>query len=78
MTTTSFPYVVAAGRRIPFPFFRLCRAGLAGLARRYDRYLQRQDLAELDDHLLRDIGLTAGDLRRECKKNLLAWLIITS
>lgn len=32
----------------------------------YDRYLQRQALAELDDDLLKDIGLTPDDVRREC------------
>jgi uncharacterized protein YjiS (DUF1127 family) len=68
MTTTPFPNVIAGARRIPFPFVRLGRAGLAGLARCYDRYLQRQDLAELDGHLLRDIGLTARDVRDECEK----------
>jgi uncharacterized protein YjiS (DUF1127 family) len=26
------------------------------------------DLAELEDHQLRDIGLTRNDLRRECSK----------
>lgn len=34
----------------------------------YDRYLQRHALAELDDALLRDIGLTPEDVRRECAK----------
>lgn len=32
----------------------------------YDRYLQRRALAELDDDLLNDIGLTPDDVRREC------------
>ncbi len=32
----------------------------------YDRYLQRQALAELDDDMLNDIGLTPDDVRREC------------
>ena len=39
------------------------------LARWYDRYLQRIDLAEIDDHLLRDLGLTPEDVRRECAKS---------
>ncbi len=68
MTTTPLPHLVADARRVPFPFFRLCGAGLAGLARCYNRYLQRQHLAELDDHLLRDIGLTARDVQAECEK----------
>ncbi|ESY51224.1 MULTISPECIES: DUF1127 domain-containing protein [unclassified Mesorhizobium] len=39
------------------------------LARWYDRHLQRLDLAEVDDHLLRDLGLTREDVRRECAKS---------
>lgn len=39
------------------------------LARWYDRHLQRRDLAEIDDHLLRDLGLTPQDVRRECAKS---------
>ncbi len=38
-------------------------------ARWYDRHLQRLDLAEIDDHLLRDLGLTREDVRRECAKS---------
>ncbi|WJI72151.1 DUF1127 domain-containing protein [Mesorhizobium sp. C399B] len=32
------------------------------------------DLAEVDDHLLRDLGLTREDVRRECARPLLAGL----
>jgi uncharacterized protein YjiS (DUF1127 family) len=39
------------------------------LARWYDRHLQRRDLAQIDDHLLRDLGLTRDDVRRECAKS---------
>lgn len=38
------------------------------LARWYDRYLQRQDLASLDARMRRDLGLSAGEVRRECAK----------
>ncbi|WP_421915210.1 DUF1127 domain-containing protein [Mesorhizobium sp.] len=38
-------------------------------ARWYDRHLQRRDLSEVDDHLLRDLGLTPQDVRRECAKS---------
>ncbi|MER8529542.1 DUF1127 domain-containing protein [Mesorhizobium sp. M0814] len=31
--------------------------------------MQRLDLAEIDDHLLRDLGLTPEDVRRECAKS---------
>ncbi|TIT02715.1 MAG: DUF1127 domain-containing protein [Mesorhizobium sp.] len=39
------------------------------LALWYDRHLQRLDLAEIDEHLLRDLGLTPEDVRRECAKS---------
>ncbi|WP_352500206.1 DUF1127 domain-containing protein [Mesorhizobium sp. M0058] len=39
------------------------------LARWYDRHVQRLDLAAVDDHLLRDLGLTREDVRRECAKS---------
>ena len=42
------------------------------LWRCYDRYLQRRRLADLDDHLLEDIGLTRADVERECRKS--PWL----
>ena len=47
-------------------------AGPSGAFRRflrwYDRYLQRRTLAELDERLRDDIGLTREDIRRECRK----------
>ncbi|TIY02436.1 MAG: DUF1127 domain-containing protein [Mesorhizobium sp.] len=46
----------------------LRRLHLRLLARWYDRHLQRLDLAEIDEHLLRDVGLTPEDVRRECAK----------
>lgn len=42
------------------------RSLLARLLAAYDRYQQRLALAELDDALLRDVGLTRDDVRREC------------
>lgn len=59
----------AAPTRRPFPFFVLRRLRLRLLKRWYDRHLQRLDLAEIDDHLLRDLGLTPEDVRRECAKS---------
>lgn len=53
--------------RQSFSFVTCFRSGT--LARWYDRYLQRIDLAEIDDHLLRDLGLTPEDVRRECAKS---------
>ncbi|TIT23166.1 MAG: DUF1127 domain-containing protein [Mesorhizobium sp.] len=59
----------AVPARRPFPFFVLCRLRLRLLKRWYDRYSQRLDLAEIDDNLLRDLGLTPEDVRRECAKS---------
>lgn len=68
MTTTAAS-TSALVARLPFPFIALYRLGLRLLARCYDRHRQRLDLAEIDDHLLRDLGLTAEDVRRECAKS---------
>ncbi|MER8785701.1 DUF1127 domain-containing protein [Mesorhizobium sp. M0437] len=59
----------AAPARRPFPFIVLRRLWRRLLKRWFDRHLQRLDLAEIDDHLLRDLGLTPEDVRRECAKS---------
>jgi len=41
---------------------------LTELARTHERWRQRQDLRELDDHLLRDIGITRAQAKREASK----------
>lgn len=33
-----------------------------------ERHRQRRSLAALDDHLLRDVGLSRADVSRECEK----------
>ncbi|RUV31908.1 DUF1127 domain-containing protein [Mesorhizobium sp. M7A.F.Ca.MR.148.00.0.0] len=63
---TAFPSASLPSRR-SFPFVSWLRSRL--LARWYDRHLQRLDLAEIDDHQLRDLGLTRQDVRRECAKS---------
>ncbi|RWC26466.1 DUF1127 domain-containing protein [Mesorhizobium sp.] len=63
---TAFPSAPLPSRQ-SFPFVIWLRSRL--LARWYDRHLQRLDLAEIDDHLLRDLGLTRQDVRRECAKS---------
>ncbi|MER9605522.1 DUF1127 domain-containing protein [Mesorhizobium sp. M0243] len=63
---TAFPAAPLPSRR-SFPFVTWLRSRL--LARWYDRHLQRLDLAEIDDHLLSDLGLTRRDVRRECAKS---------
>ena len=51
---------------------RLRRAAFASLRHRlalwFGRARQRRDLAELDAHLLEDIGVTPGEARREAAK----------
>lgn len=41
---------------------------LGSFMRWYDRYLQRRALADLDDRMLCDIGLTRRDVEREIRK----------
>jgi uncharacterized protein YjiS (DUF1127 family) len=65
MNTRALSHFADTGRR-PFPFLPPLRSGLRLLARWYDRHLQRRDLEDLDDDLLRDIGLTRRDVEREC------------
>ncbi|MER8436731.1 hypothetical protein NKH36_18690 [Mesorhizobium sp. M1312] len=71
MTARAVPNAVSASRfgRRPFPFIILRGVHLRLLARWYDRHLQRLDLAEIDEHLLRDLGKTPEDVRRECAKS---------
>jgi uncharacterized protein YjiS (DUF1127 family) len=38
------------------------------LGKMHDRWQQRQTLLDLDDHLLRDIGLTRNQAAREARK----------
>lgn len=63
--TTSPPASFNPVARLPF----LHRLRLRLVAQWYDRHLQRLDLAEIDEHLLRDLGLTREDVRRECAKS---------
>lgn len=65
MTTASTSAPLPSRRSFSFvTWFRLRL-----LARWHDRHVQRLDLAEIDDHLLRDLGLTPEDVRRECAKS---------
>ncbi|TIP93580.1 MAG: DUF1127 domain-containing protein [Mesorhizobium sp.] len=70
MTARTVPHTLLVSRvgRRPFPFIIFRRSHLRLLARWYDRHLQRLDLAEIDEHLLRDLGMTPEDVRRECAK----------
>ncbi len=44
------------------------RALLQGVARWYGRARERRALAHLDERMLRDIGISAADARREAAK----------
>jgi uncharacterized protein YjiS (DUF1127 family) len=48
--------------------FHCLAAALAVMLRLIERRRQRLQLSELDDHLLRDVGLTRRDVERECGK----------
>ena len=50
------------------PLLRLADRLAASLERWRQRQEQRKSLAMLNDHLLRDIGLTSEDVREEMKK----------
>jgi uncharacterized protein YjiS (DUF1127 family) len=50
------------------PVIRFARRA-SFLARAYERYRQRQALAELDDRLLADVGLNRVEVARECAKS---------
>jgi uncharacterized protein YjiS (DUF1127 family) len=52
--------------RLPWPWVIVSPIRLAAVW--YDRWLARQKLAELDDHLLRDIGMDRETLRIEISK----------
>ena len=51
---------------------RLTVRGILGRFVRFDaRYRNRADLKALDDHLLRDVGLTRADVASELRRPLL-------
>ncbi len=59
----------ASSRRRPLTSRRRqWRAAIERLPRLCDRCRQRQDLLELDDRLLADLGLTREQARREAEK----------
>jgi uncharacterized protein YjiS (DUF1127 family) len=48
---------------------RLMTGAAQSLSRRFERRRQLRALAELDDHLLRDIGLRRVHVRRACSQS---------
>lgn len=60
-TLSSRPPSVRFGGTVPLK-------PLAAFIRWYDRWLQRRALAELDDRMLRDIGVTRRQALRESRK----------
>lgn len=68
MTSSFQPACIDTGYA-RFRFRWRSRGLLSHFMRRYDRHLQRLDLAELDAWQLGDLGLTPEDVRRECAKS---------
>ena len=54
----------ASSRHVPSPF-----GWISALIRMEARWRQRRTLLELDDHLLRDIGITRQQAEREAAKS---------
>ncbi|WP_054309171.1 DUF1127 domain-containing protein [Mesorhizobium sp. 1M-11] len=71
MTSLSHPVSADVGYA-RFRFRWVARGLWSLLMRRYDRYLQRLELVELDAWQLEDLGLAPEDIRRECAKSF--WL----
>lgn len=59
---------------IPLPLIRVPRLSVRALIDRIARanahYRQMQTLQRLDDHLLRDVGITPSDVRREVRRSI--------
>jgi uncharacterized protein YjiS (DUF1127 family) len=53
---------------VTIPWRNVLLAGTAAVSTILTRRAQRIALSELDDHLLRDIGLSRADARRELSK----------
>lgn len=67
--TSPFQSVRADAGYARFRFRWNSRGLLSLLMHRYDRYLQRLDLADIETWQLADLGLTPEDVRRECAKS---------
>jgi uncharacterized protein YjiS (DUF1127 family) len=50
-------------------FVRLANDAVWSVGRCLERQRQLRELAELDDHLLRDIGLSGADVKRACSQS---------
>lgn len=66
--TTRKPGTRPAGTQLLPAAGRAALSILRRLGSWYDRWLQQQNLAELDDHILRDIGISPREVERECAK----------
>ena len=64
-----FPYSYSLRQAVRPQLSRLMNAAGRLLMCWHYRHTQRRDLAEIDDHLLRDLRLTPEDVRRECSKS---------
>ncbi len=66
MQALDFPRIAPRPIRLPWPWRPLSRIRLVAVW--YDRWIMRQQLAELDDHMLQDIGLDRAAVRKEIDK----------
>lgn len=66
MYTTVSPSIAPSLPRLPWPLRPLARLRLVAVW--YDRWIMRQHLADLDDHMLNDIGLDRKTVRQETEK----------
>jgi len=54
--------------RLPYTLRDILHALVLQILIWHERGRQRRDLAQLSDHMLRDIGLSRGDVWAECEK----------
>jgi len=69
MSARSAPCAVPATISPAARFRRRLRRLARTIAAVYGRWLERQALAELDDRLLEDVGLTRAERDRECRRS---------
>ena len=62
------PAGVEQARLLPYTLRDVFHALVVQILIWHERSRQRRDLAQLSDHMLRDIGLSRGDVWAECEK----------
>ena len=67
-TTVHSILEVPKKRSTPIPFMRLLVMGVTTVSNWFDRAHHRRDLMNLNDHILKDIGMTRWDILQEYEK----------